>query len=273
MGHLIGGELRQSHLGDELIYEDDDANGADEAPQERPAEDVVEKAKSKDARCQDEGTGQASDDAGDFGVLPSVFIARVVFVDVFPNNLAGQKRARCFWADDHLGACAKNSIDQRVDGKAVQAVDRGDVSEVGGVGKSHGDVEGSHGQGGNEVALEVAPLILLCPVDDGHIVCNVHEPLVLDAGPLGEILGCALVSTAASQHAVGEGIAQKRVGGIGVLSRARIDCACKAAAEAAIGIEAPIAPARCGPGGHGAVIAVVLPAARCSVPVSVGQQA
>ena len=173
MRDLVGRKLGQAHLGDQLVYKNDDADGADETSQERPAEYVVKKAEAENAGRQNKGTSQGSHDAGDFRVAPAIFVAGVFLLDVLTNHLARQKRARCFRADHHLRTSAEDAVYQGVYGKAVQAVDGRDMGKVGGVGERHGDVERGHGQGGNEVAFEVPPLILLGPVDDGNIIGNV----------------------------------------------------------------------------------------------------
>lgn len=75
MRNLVSRKLGQSHLRNQLVYEDDDANGADEASQKRPAEYVVQKSESEDTCCQDEGACQRSNDACNLCVSPSIIIA------------------------------------------------------------------------------------------------------------------------------------------------------------------------------------------------------
>ena len=86
------------------------------------------------------------------------------------------------------------------------------VGEVRGVRECHGNVEGGHGDGCDKIALEVAPLVLLRPVEDGDIVLEVHHALMLDTMALGEPPRCAhLLPILLVQDAVGKGVAQQRV--------------------------------------------------------------
>lgn len=166
----VGCGLVQTHLRDQLVDDDDDAYGADEAAEEGPAEDGVEEAQAAEARGEDDGARQPRHHAGDLGALLALVVLVVAVVDGRADDGAGQERAGGFGPDDHLRAGAEEGIDQGVEDERVQAVDGRDVAEVGRVGERHGDVERGHCEGGDEVATEVLPSVLLYPVDSGQIV-------------------------------------------------------------------------------------------------------
>jgi len=65
----VRGSSVQTHFGNQLVDEDDHTNGADEAAQERSAEDGIEETKSAESSCEDDSAREASDHACDLSVL------------------------------------------------------------------------------------------------------------------------------------------------------------------------------------------------------------
>jgi len=232
VGHLISSQSCEPHLGNELVYKDDYTDGADEASQKGSAQDIVQETKPEEACDKDKGTGHARHDASDLGISSTVVVAGSTLLDVLTHDLAYEEGARCFGTDNHLRTGAQHSIYERVQGEAVETMDRRQVGEVGGIGESHGDVERGHGDGCDEVALEVAPLVLLRPVEDRNVVLEVHHALVLDAVALSEPARRAhLLPVPLVQHAVCKGIAQDSVCLVGRIALCRLADARKGAAE------------------------------------------
>lgn len=94
-------------------------------------------------------------------------------VDVLADDLASKERTGSLRAHNHLRTGAKDGIDEGVEDEGIQAVDGGQMAQVGGVGQGHGDVEGGHGESGHEVTTEVFPTILADPVGDGEVISQV----------------------------------------------------------------------------------------------------
>ena len=112
------------------------------------------------------------------------------------------------------------------------------MGEVGGIGEGHGNIERGHGDGCDEVALEVAPLVLLRPVEDGDVVLEVHHALVLDAMALSEPARRAhLLPAPLIQDAVCKGVAQEGMCLVGGIALCRLAYARKAAAEALLRVD------------------------------------
>jgi hypothetical protein len=114
MRHLIGGQACEPHLGNELVYKDDNTNGANEASQKGPAQDVVQEAESKEAGDKNEGTGHACHDASNFGIAPAVVVVGSTLLDVLTHNLADEERARRLGTDYHLRTGAQHGVYERV---------------------------------------------------------------------------------------------------------------------------------------------------------------
>jgi len=97
-------ERAEPKFRDELIDEDDDADGADETTEEGTGEDAVEEAEPTKTRDEDDGSCHAGHDARDFGVAFAVCVGVPAAADVFADDLAGEKGAGGFGADNHLRA-------------------------------------------------------------------------------------------------------------------------------------------------------------------------
>jgi len=239
VGYLVSSQSCEPHLGNELVYKDDYTDGADEAAQEWPAQDIVQETKSKEACDQDKGTSHARHDASDLGITSAVVVAGSTLLDVLTHDLAYEEGARCLWTNDHLRTGAEYGVNQRIQREAVETVDGRQVGKVGSIGESHGNVEGGHGDGGDEVALEVAPLVLLGPVEDGNVVLEVHHALVLDAMALSEPARRAhLLPTPLVHDAVCKGVAQESVCLVGRIALCCLAYARKGAAEALLRVDA-----------------------------------
>lgn len=102
MRYLVSSKSGQSHLRDKLVNEDDYTNSADEATQEGPAQDVIQKAKSEEAANENECASHARDNASNLGIAPAVIVVCSALFDVLTHNFANEERARCFWAYNHL---------------------------------------------------------------------------------------------------------------------------------------------------------------------------
>jgi hypothetical protein len=90
MRDLISSQSRKPHLRYELVNEDDNTNGADEASQEWPAKDIVQKAEPEDTCYQDECSSQACDDACDLGIPPSIVVSCCTLLDILAHYLSHQ---------------------------------------------------------------------------------------------------------------------------------------------------------------------------------------
>lgn len=103
-------------------------------------------------------------------MLSAVVVGMRAGSDSLPDYTASQQTARRFRTDDHLRTCAQHGVDKGVDGKGVEAVDRWDVSKIRGKRQGHGDVEGCHGQGSDEVSFDECPAVLSDPIGARDVV-------------------------------------------------------------------------------------------------------
>lgn len=87
-GGVRGGGV-EAHFGDELVDDDDDADGADEAAEEGAGEDGVEEAEAAEAGAEDDGACEAGDHAGDLGADVVFVVCVVAAVDGFADHAAG----------------------------------------------------------------------------------------------------------------------------------------------------------------------------------------
>lgn len=114
MGHLV-----QAQNGCQLINEDDQANGRDEAAQKRAAQDVVDETEAAEPHGEDKGTGQANCHAGDLGLQDEVIFLAVSGIDATPDDGADEQRAGGLGTNDHLGAASQDGVNEGVEDEGV----------------------------------------------------------------------------------------------------------------------------------------------------------
>jgi hypothetical protein len=234
MGYLVSGQSCQPHFRNELIDKDDNTNGADEASQEWPTEDIVQEAEPEDTGHKDKRSSQACHNASNFGVSAPIVVPSCALFDILAHYFTNEERTRRFRPDNHLRAGAQNCVYQRVQGEAVETVYGWNMGEVRGIRERHRDVEGCHGDCSNQVAFEISPFVLLRPVEYRNIVLEVHHPLVLDAMEVCKPSGGAFLLPVA----VYGRITQQRVCCVGRISLCRFCDAWERAHEAVVGMYA-----------------------------------
>lgn len=148
------GQLSESKFGNQLVDSNDEADGTDEAAQERLAEHAIQKPKSCEAGNENHCARHTSNNAADLR-MQEVILLVVSRTNILFHHCSDKKRASSFRADDHLWARSQQSVDEGIEDEGVETVDRRDVGEVRGEGEGHGEVEGGHGDGGHQVTTEV----------------------------------------------------------------------------------------------------------------------
>lgn len=86
--HLVGRKSRQAHLRNELVDKDDHTNGADEASQEGSAKNVVQEAKSEEARHQNEGSSETRHNAGNLSIPSTIVVSGCALLDILTHDFA-----------------------------------------------------------------------------------------------------------------------------------------------------------------------------------------
>lgn len=80
----------QTHLRNQLVNENNNTDGTDEAAQERSAEDRVKEAEPAESGNQDEGTSETSDHSSNSRVLLACLVRVVTSIDGLAHHLACQ---------------------------------------------------------------------------------------------------------------------------------------------------------------------------------------
>lgn len=113
MRDLVSSQSGKAHLGDQLIHEDDYAYGTDEAAQEWPAKDVVEKAKTKQASNENECASHTCYHASYLSIQGPVLIFGCPPFDILPDDLSSKQRSWGFRPNDHLRTGTEDSVYER----------------------------------------------------------------------------------------------------------------------------------------------------------------
>lgn len=185
-------KVSETQLWNQLVHSNDKANGADEASQERSAQDTIQETQPCQTSHQNRRSSHARYDAANLRVYKIVGLLVVARVDVCLDDAAHQERTRGLGTNHHLGAGTEECIYERIEGEGVEAVDRGHVGEVGSEGESHGEIERGHGNGGHHVAAEVRHLVLAHPGQAGNVVGQVPRSWLANLFPFGQTsVGCA----------------------------------------------------------------------------------
>jgi hypothetical protein len=150
------------------------------------------------------------------------------------------------------------------------------VGKIRRVRQRHGDVERSHGNGSDQVSLEILPFVLLSPIQNGDVVLQIHEALIFDTMAVGQPFRGALLPVAAVHTSFDGRIAQQRVGGGGSAFTRGFRMTRKCSPKAVHRVHAPrkaaVVPVRFGSRRDCAMIAVGVTAAGRDVPVLVVAQ-
>ncbi len=184
-GH-IGGHLVQAENWRQLIDENDEADGRDEATEERAAQDVVDESKSAQSMMKTEAPAKPTATPAILACKNGIIFAALSDIDVALDYGADEQRAGGLGSNDHLGAAAQKCVNQGVEDEGVQPADGSDMCEILGVGEGHWQIHGSHGDGGGEVAREPRPFVLAHPRQTRDIVGEEHGPRVVYAVLLGQ---------------------------------------------------------------------------------------
>jgi len=88
-GRLFGGRV-ETHLRDQLIDDDGNANSADEATQEWSTQNAVQEPQSTEPSGKDEGPCQSSDHTSNLRMLYSIVFHMRTRFDGFFDNAASQ---------------------------------------------------------------------------------------------------------------------------------------------------------------------------------------
>lgn len=127
---IVLDEVAQTGLGNELVDENDDANGADETTQEGTTQHTVKKAESEKASKQDDGTGNSSDHAGDLSITGNIVVPMLARTDVLAHYLTSQEGTCSLGANNKLRDCAKDGIDEWVEDKSIETIYRWEMGQI-----------------------------------------------------------------------------------------------------------------------------------------------
>ena len=186
----LASSFGEPHLGNQLIHQDDDPNRADESPQERSTQDVIQEAEPGETGDEDDASGHPRDDSGHPGVIDLVVVTKLARVNIGPYDGAEQQGASGFGAHHHARTAAQERVHQRAEDECVQAVDGRDVPEVGGEGQRHGQIEGRHGQGRGEIPSEPRPAVLPDPGEERDVVGQIPAPMPATSQPSIRAVAC-----------------------------------------------------------------------------------
>lgn len=141
----FGSQFGEAKLGDQLVNKNDEANGRDEAAQERAGEHAVEEAEASNAGQKHGCAGNTGNNTANLCMQDVIVFVATARVNTGANDGANEQRTGCLGPDHHLRTTAEQRVDHRVEDKGVQATDGRHVGKVASEGQGHGQVDAGNG--------------------------------------------------------------------------------------------------------------------------------